>query len=80
MIHSPAGNIIAMVQQPTRGAIPEEHRLVFQVQDVAHLQKDRSQSENIDLQHIRDVDQHEGLLLLPTEDVQTCAGYLHKHA
>lgn len=61
-------------------AIPEEHGLVFQVQDVAHLQEHCSQSKDVDLQHIRDVNQHEGLLLLPTEDVQASACYLRKHA
>ena len=66
--------------QPQRtGFIPEEHGLVFQVQDVAHLQEDCSKCKDIDLQHVRDVNEHEGLLFLPAEDVQTCACYLHKH-
>lgn len=65
---------------PRTGCIPEEHGLVFQVQDVAHLQEDCSQCKDVDLQHVRDVNEHEGLLFLPAEDVKTRACYLHKHA
>jgi len=49
--------------------VPWKHRMLFKSQQVAHLQEDASQHKDIDLQHIWDVNQHEGLLLLPTEYV-----------
>ena len=47
---------------------------------MAHLQEDCSKCEDVDLQHVGDVNEHEGLLFLPAEDVQTGACYLHEHA
>lgn len=55
---------------------PCEQWLLLQAQQLAQLQEDVAQHEDIDLECIREVYEHEGLRVLPAHNVETSSRYL----
>lgn len=51
--------------------------MLLQAQQLAEVQEDSAQSKDIDLERVREVDEHEGLGVLAAHDVQTCCCHLH---
>lgn len=60
----------------TISVIPCEHGLLLEAQQFAQLQEHIAQHEDIDLERVREVDEHEGLGVLPAHDIQAGSGYL----
>ena len=56
---------------------PLEHGVLLQAQQLAKVQEDSAQSEDVDLKRIREVNEHKGLGVLAAHYVQACCCNLH---
>lgn len=57
--------------------LPGHDGVFLQAEDAAQLQEDGPQHKHVDLQHVGEVQQHEGVVLLAADDVDGGRGNLH---
>ena len=63
----------------TQQGVLGKHGVLLQAQEAAQLQPHSPQLVHIDLERVREVDEHEGLALLPADHVQARRSHLTAH-